>query len=140
MPRTILAVACSLALAGCGKAATESDNPQTVEPAGSPAAEPSAAAVETAAAFVQCKTCHSVEPGRHQIGPSLAGIHGKPAASAPGYAYSAALKGAGLKWDDATLDRFLAAPMATVTGTKMVYPGLKDPAKRAEVVAYLKTI
>lgn len=142
MHRTFVALAWTLALAGCGKAATESDNPQPVEPSETAVAAPTAtaAAAETPAAFLQCKTCHSVEPGRHQIGPSLAGIHGKPAASAPGYAYSAALKGAGLTWDDATLDRFLAAPMATVTGTKMVYPGLKDPARRAEVVAYLKTL
>jgi cytochrome c len=141
MARTFVALACTLALAGCGKAATESDNPQPADPAGAPAAPAVAAAAgETPAAFLQCKTCHAVEPGRHQIGPSLAGIHGKAAASAPGYAYSAALKGAGLKWDDDTLDRFLTAPMATVTGTKMVYPGLKDPAKRAEVIAYLKTI
>ena len=74
------------------------------------------------------------------IGPSLVGIHGKPAASAQGYAYSAALKSSGLTWDDATLDRYLEAPMQTVPGTKMVYPGVKDAAKRAEIVAYLKTI
>lgn len=144
MIRTATASVLLLALGACGDAATESDNPQ---PGATPmstgeavAAASSAAAGETPAAFAQCKTCHSAEPGRHQIGPSLAGVHGKPAGSAQGYAYSAALKSASLTWDDATLDRYLEAPMKTVPGTKMVYPGLKDPAKRAEVIAYLKTI
>lgn len=144
MSRTVLTLASALALAACGKAATESDNPQ---PGATPlssneavAAASTAAAAETPAAFMQCKTCHAAEPGRHLIGPSLAGVYGRPAASAQGYAYSAALKGAGLTWDDATLDGFLEAPMKAVPGTKMVYPGLKDPAKRAEVIAYLKTL
>lgn len=79
-------------------------------------------------------------PGRHAIGPSLAGIHGTRAGTVQGYAYSAAMKASGLTWDDATLDRYLEKPMAAVPGTKMVYPGLKDPAKRAEVIAYLKTL
>jgi cytochrome c len=144
MIRTATATVLLLALGACGKAATESDNPQ---PGATPmttgeavAAASSASAAETPAAFAQCKTCHSVEPGRHQIGPSLAGVYGKPAAAAPGYTYSAAMKGAGLTWDDATLDRFLEAPMRAVPGTKMVYPGLKDPAKRAEVIHYLETL
>ncbi|MGX7951500.1 c-type cytochrome [Tsuneonella sp. HG249] len=144
MFKSAFPLACVMALAGCGQAATESDNPQ-IDPAAAPpseavAAAPSAATAAAPASFVQCKTCHSVEPGRNLIGPSLAGIHGKPAGSVQGYAYSAAMKGSGLVWDDATLDRFLDTPMKTVPGTKMVYPGLKDPAKRAEVVAYLKTI
>ena len=52
----------------------------------------------------------------------------------------AALKNAKLKWDDATLDKWIAAPMAMVPGTMMSFPGLKDPAKRAEIIAYLKTL
>lgn len=144
MSRIALLLVSALALGGCDKAATESDDPQlNASPMPSEqavAAASSAAAAETPASFVQCKTCHAIEPGRHMIGPSLAGVHGKPAASATGYAYSAAMKGSGLTWDDATLERFLDAPMKTVPGTKMVYPGLKDPAKRAELIAYLKTI
>ena len=136
----LLILACSLA--ACGQAATESDDPQPVPTSPQPVTpSPSPSVTATSpAAFAQCKTCHAVEPGRAMIGPSLVGIHGKPAASAQGYAYSAALKSSGLTWDDATLDRYLEAPMQTVPGTKMVYPGVKDAAKRAEIVAYLKTI
>ena len=74
------------------------------------------------------------------IGPSLAGVYGKPAGAAADYPYSAALKQAGLTWDDPTLDRFLDAPMKTVPGTRMTYAGLKDPAARREVIAYMKTL
>lgn len=151
MTRTRLAapLLLSLALAACGKAAPESDDPQPAAgsnaasgaASGAAVAQASAAAAgETPAAFGQCKVCHTTEPGKHLIGPSLSGIHGRPAAAAPGYPYSTALKQAGLTWDDATLDRFLEAPMKTVPGTKMAYAGIKDAAKRREVIDYLKTL
>lgn len=141
MHRVILAAAL-IALAACGKAARESDNPQPgAAPPGAAIAEASqATAAEPPAAFLQCKVCHTTQPGQHLVGPSLAGVYGRPAASAAGYPYSAALKQAGLTWDDATLDRFLAAPMKAVPGTRMTYAGQPDPAVRREIVAYLKTL
>ncbi len=143
MIRVFTVAALGLALAACGKAAPESDDPApgAASPAPS-AAEPSAddALARAPAAFVQCKTCHAVAPGKHGVGPSLAGVHGTKAGEIPGYAFSSAMKSSGLTWDDATLDRFLERPMRTVPGTKMVYPGMKDQTKRAEVIAYLKTL
>jgi cytochrome c len=38
------------------------------------------------------------------------------------------------------LDAYLAAPRAVVPGTKMAYAGVKDPSKRADVIAYLDTL
>ena len=145
MIRVIVAASLPLALAACGKAATQSDDPATVDqtsvaPAKAVAEASTAAAGETPAAFLQCKTCHAVEPGEHGIGPSLAGVHGSKAAAAAGYNFSSAMKASGLTWDDASLDRYLENPMATVPGSKMAYAGLKDPAKRAEMIAYLKTL
>lgn len=136
MRRGFVAI-CSLALAACGQADEE---PAAPGAATTPAPVASAVGAPAPPSFVPCGTCHRAAPGQHAIGPSLAGIHGAKAGSAKGYAYSAALQASGLTWDDATLDRFLETPMATVPGTKMVYPGLKDPAKRAEVIAYLKTL
>lgn len=140
MIRTVFVTTLAVALAACGRTAPESDDP--VLAAESPA---SAEAGQTAAnapppAFVQCRTCHQVQPGKHGVGPSLSGVHGRKAGTAPGYFYSSAIKSAALTWDDASLDRYIEAPIQTVPGTKMVYPGLKDAAKRAEVVAYLKTL
>jgi cytochrome c len=88
----------------------------------------------------QCAMCHGVTPGSVGIGPGLSGIFGKPAASQPGYAYSAALKGAHLVWTDATLGKFLAAPQSVVPGTKMTFAGLPDAGQRADVIAYLAQI
>lgn len=88
----------------------------------------------------QCAMCHSNQPGGQGIGPSLAGVYGKPAASQAGYAYSSALKAAHLTWNSVTLDKFLAAPQASVPGTKMPYAGLTDAGQRADVIAYLGSI
>jgi cytochrome c len=85
----------------------------------------------------QCAMCHSMTPGTAGIGPSLAGIYGKRAASTPGYDFSPALKAAKLTWTSDSLNTFLAAPQTTVPGTKMPYMGLTDPVQRADVVAYL---
>lgn len=109
-----------------------------VEPA---VVTPAAASVPSApVAFAQCKACHSVEPGKHGIGPSLAGVFGASAGHADGFAYSTAMTSSGLTWDEATLDTYLQSPFKAVPGTKMAYAGLKDDAKRAELIEYLKTL
>lgn len=90
-------------------------------------------------AFVQCGTCHQTKPGRNGIGPSLAGVFGAKAGHVGDYAYSAAMRGSGLTWDEATLDTFLANPRAAVPGTKMSYAGLRDEGQRAEIIEFLKT-
>ncbi len=84
----------------------------------------------------RCQACHSVTPGQKAlIAPNLAGVGGRPAATTP-FNYSPALKASGLKWDRPTLDRFLAAPMKAVPGTRMVI-SIADAKQRADVVAYL---
>ena len=88
----------------------------------------------------QCSTCHAVTAGTNKIGPSLSGVVGRPAASAAGYSYSAAMKKSGLTWSAAELDTYLAAPGATVHGTKMTFGGVKDATKRGDIVAYLATL
>lgn len=88
----------------------------------------------------QCAVCHSTTSGRNMLGPSLAGIANRKAGSVAGFAYSPAMKKSNLKWGKATLDRYLADPRKTVPGTKMVYAGQKDAAKRSALVAYLMTL
>jgi cytochrome c len=91
--------------------------------------------------FRQCAACHSVEPGVHLTGPSLASIWGKRSATVSGFGrYSEALKRAGLTWDAATLDRWLARPAALVPDTTMTFPGVADARQRADVIAYLKAV
>ncbi len=143
MMRTKLKVAGTLALvfalAGCGGAKQDEAAATDSGAAAVPAAAVAAADAKPAA-YAQCAACHSVEPGKHGIGPSLHGVYGTKAGDIPGYAFSDKLKASGLTWDDATLDKWLAGPMKMVPGTKMSYAGMSDPAKRAEIIAYLKTL
>ena len=146
MLRPALAAALLVVLSACGKAAPERDNPlpdATPGTGGEPPAvaeESTAAARETPAAFNQCKISHTTEPGKNLIGPSLAGVYGRKAGAVEGFPYSAAMRQSGLTWDDATLDRFLEAPMKTMPGTRMTYAGLKDPVARKDVITHLKSL
>ena len=88
----------------------------------------------------QCSACHSLLEGKNVVGPSLFGIVGRPAGQGPGFHYSQANKDSGLIWNAETLDRYLVNPRETVPKTIMAYAGLKDPEKRANLIAYLSTV
>lgn len=90
--------------------------------------------------FEACSACHSIEAGENGYGPSLHGVVGRRAGTAPDYEYSDAMRRARLVWDEATLDRWLAGPRALVPGTRMSFPGLPDRQDRRDVVAYLKAV
>ncbi|PCD04669.1 cytochrome c family protein [Sphingomonas spermidinifaciens] len=92
------------------------------------------------ATFARCAACHSVAPGKNGVGPTLAGVVGRKAASVPGYRYSPAMQKSGLTWNAATIARFIAAPSKVVPGTKMMAPPVTNPQDQANIVAYLKTV
>ena len=91
-----------------------------------------------------CTACHSFDKGgANKVGPALYGVVERPKGAAAGFNYSAGLKeraGKGEKWDYESLDAFITNPKAYITGTAMSYAGLADPAKRADVVAYLRNL
>ena len=87
--------------------------------------------------FRKCQACHSLEPGKNGLGPSLAGVIGKKASGVPNYNYSPAMKGSNLTWDVATLDAYLSDPQKLVPGNKMPFPGLKTENERNAVIAFL---
>lgn len=118
----------------------------SASPEPTPSGSPSAAAMVAVATpatppaeFAMCRACHSVEPGKNGIGPSLHGIVGEKAGDVPGYAFSAPLKASGIVWNRATLDEWLTNPMKMVPGTKMVIP-VSDPAKRKALIDYLVSL
>ncbi|HEY4171670.1 MAG TPA: cytochrome c family protein [Rhodopila sp.] len=91
-------------------------------------------------AFVVCRACHQIGPtAKNFVGPVLNGVVGRPAGTYPGYSYSSANKNSGLTWNEETLQKYLANPQQVVKGTKMIFPGIKDPAKVNDVIAFLKT-
>ena len=135
----------ALAVAACGSPPDDKAADSAAPAADTAAPAPAASATVAAAdgrppAFAQCAACHSVEKGKMGIGPSLAGVFGTKSGEIAGYAFSDAMKSAGLTWDESTLDRYLAAPAKVVPGTKMTYAGLADPAARKAIIEYLKTL
>ena len=137
-PKFAVVAVAALALAACGSPPEDKPADSAADTA-TPAAT-TAAADKKPAAFAQCVSCHSVEPGMNGVGPTLAGVFGKKAGSVAGFAYSEANKASGLTWDEATLDAYLTNPMKMVPGTKMTYAGMADAAKRKEVIDYLKKL
>jgi cytochrome c len=91
-------------------------------------------------AFKKCALCHTTEPGKSKIGPSLFGVVGRKSGSVDNFSYSEAMKNFDHTWDDETLDTYLAEPRAVVPGTKMIFPGIKDKTEREDVIAYLETL
>lgn len=108
-------------------------------PAPAPTPEKVAAAVAAPpASWARCAICHDASKGgADKLGPNLWGTYGAKAAQGS-FAFSDALKASGLTWTDANLDKWLENPRALVPGNRMSFPGLKDAAKRQEIIAYLK--
>lgn len=91
-----------------------------------------------------CQACHNFEKGSgNKVGPVLWNVVERVKGSAEGFNYSAALKeraDKGEKWTYENLDAFITNPKAYLKGTAMGYAGLADPAKRAEIIAYLHSL
>ena len=91
--------------------------------------------------FKNCAACHQVGEGaKHRIGPHLNGVIGRTAGTAEGFKYSQPMieaGTAGLVWTAESLDGYLESPRTSIKGNRMAFPGLKDPADRADVTAYL---
>ena len=138
----LIAGIAALTLVSCGPSqsgdtSNVAEAPQPSVPASAPGANTgSPAPVE----FAVCSTCHAVEKDKNGIGPSLFAIVGTKAGEVPGFNFSPAMKASALTWDDATLDKFIENPYAVVPGTKMPFAGIKEPAKRAKIIEYLKTL
>ena len=90
------------------------------------------------AAFGACAACHSLDGGT-SLGPTLKGVYGRKSGSLKGFAFSPAMKKAGVTWDDAALDKFLTDPQKAVPGNVMPFPGVSGASDRKEIIDFLKT-
>ena len=94
-----------------------------------------------AGTFKACLACHSGDKGgANKVGPALWGIVGRKTGGHEGFAYSEPMKAKGGDWTYDRLAGFLNNPKTYVPGTKMVYNGITDPEKLAELLAYLGTL
>jgi cytochrome c2 len=93
--------------------------------------------------FRKCQACHAIGEGAtHRVGPQLNNVIGRQAGSLEDYNYSEAMQTAGqegLVWNEETLSEFLANPAGMVSGTKMVFPGLRQEEQIEAVIAFLKS-
>lgn len=92
--------------------------------------------------FRACAACHGVtasDVGR--AGPNLHGVFGRRIATAPGYAYSDALKKMDIVWTAETISKlFEAGPAAYTPGTKMPEQRITDPEDRKALVEWLARV
>ena len=159
-PRLAVAALAVIAVAGCSKSAQAPAAPSGTSATASStsaenAAQPSPVLIKLdikdatgnpvsgdpvsgKAVFMQCMTCHSKDAGVNRVGPSLHGIIGRHSGSVAGFNYSSANKNSGIVWTEQELYTYLENPQKTVPGTYMTYTGVKDPQKRADVIAYLQ--
>ena len=89
--------------------------------------------------FLQCRACHSLAASEpHKVGPNLHGMFGRKAGLAPGFDYSPAVQESDVVWTPETLNEWLERPSDFLPGNRMVFIGVKKPADRANLIAYLQ--
>ena len=84
-----------------------------------------------------CKKCHSMEPGKHAIGPSLAGIIGKQAGQQDFKKYKA-LKDSDIMWDEANLSAWIENPKKFIGKATTMVVKVKKAEDREAIIEYLK--
>lgn len=116
----------------------------SVTPAPTPTPTPTkiaaaaAAAAAPPASWARCAVCHdAAKGGEDKLGPNLWGTYGAKAGQGS-FAFSDALKSSGLTWTEDNLHKWIENPRALVPGNRMSFPGIKDAAKRQEIIDFLK--
>jgi cytochrome c len=91
--------------------------------------------------FQVCAACHSVKPGEHMTGPSLADTWGRKAGTAKDFSrYSDALKNIRIVWNETTLDQWLSNPSRFIPGNSMIFPGIPERKNREDLIGYLQAV
>lgn len=91
----------------------------------------------------KCSSCHTYKKGdASRLGPNLHGVVDRARGTLADYVskYSAAMKAKGGTWTLDALNAFIEKPRAAVPGTAMSFAGVKQSNKRADLLAYIKTL
>lgn len=90
-------------------------------------------------AWAKCSACHSADPKiKSTLGPNLAGVIGRPAATQAGFRYSPAFQKAKFTWTREKFEAFLASPQTVLPGNRMAFSGLKSAEDRAALSCALE--
>ncbi len=68
------------------------------------------------------------------------GVVNRDVGTAEGFGYSGSLVAVADVWTPENLDQFLEKPKSFAPGTSMSFAGLKKPADRANLIAYLDSL
>jgi cytochrome c len=85
----------------------------------------------------RCTGCHALDNDKE--GPRLRGVYGRKSGAIESFNYSDALKRAGIPWDAASLDLWLADPEKLVPDNDMAFRLVKAD-ERTAIIAYLKEL
>jgi len=87
--------------------------------------------------YTKCVVCHSLDEGKHGVGPSLHGLNERKAGEVEGFKFSKALRTSGILWNKETLDAYLLNPQKSIPRNRMAFGGLKNDEERQALVCYL---
>jgi len=85
----------------------------------------------------KCGSCHSMEAGKHKVGPALNDIIGRQAGSTDFSKYKA-LKGADFAWDEDNLAEWITNPKKFIGKPTAMTVKVKKEKEREEIIEYLK--
>ena len=86
---------------------------------------------------LKCGTCHSMEPGKHKVGPSLAGVVGRKAGATDFERYRA-LKGADFVWTVENLNDWIANPKGFIGKPTAMTVKVRIQEERDAIIDHLK--
>lgn len=88
----------------------------------------------------KCAICHALDEGpSRKAGPTLHGVFGRRAGTAPGYRYSETLTGSDIVWTEDTIDAlFNEGPDHYIPGSKMPMQVIAGRADRADLIAFIR--
>ena len=93
--------------------------------------------------YKACMSCHQIgSEAKNSVGPILNGIFGRRAGTIDGIRYSDDLARAGangLIWNRDNLDIYIENPRSLISKTRMQFRGIKEPNKRSDLLAFLRT-
>ena len=91
--------------------------------------------------FKKCLSCHTPQKGGpNGSGPTSGASSGRKPGAHAGFPYSEAMKSKGGEWTWEELATYLHDPKAAIPGNKMAFPGIRDNAELADLLAYMRKL